>query len=142
MNKNMVNNWIAPAVKALKYTGIANDKDEIVKTFRGQISTFGTAVVMGSLKSAVAFFSGDSKSDVTRENLLRAMYYIIQGFESEDQIKDIKGYDVFKYVCDNDTAQTKELFINASIALKLAMNFYTLVPTKEKNKRGENGEES
>jgi CRISPR-associated protein Cmr5 len=142
MNKNMVNNWIAPAVNALKYTGIANEKDEIVKTFRGQISTFGTAVVMGSLKSAVAFFAGDSKSDITRENLLRAMYYIINDFESEDQIKNITGYDVFKYVCANDSPLTKEKFINASIALKLAMNFYTLVPAKEKNKRGENGEKS
>ena len=54
MNKKQVNDWILPAQKAIIECGIA-ENGKVDSAFRGQISSFGAAVVMGSLKSAVAF---------------------------------------------------------------------------------------
>lgn len=47
------------------------------KTYRGQISTFGAAVVMGCLKSAIAFFSDPNKASVDRSKLIKVMYQLI-----------------------------------------------------------------
>ena len=58
MNKKQVNDWILPAQKAIIECGIA-ENGKVDSAFRGQISSFGAAVVMGSLKSAVAFFADD-----------------------------------------------------------------------------------
>lgn len=120
MNKKRVNDWILLAKEAIVKFGISNERGQVVKTFRGQISSFGAAVVMGSLKSAVAFFSSDGESSVERTNLVKAMYYVIEKKEAEPN-------DVFEYICKQDTDQTKEKFIDASLAVKLALNFFELV---------------
>ena len=78
MNKKRVNDWIAPACKALEDVGIAVG-GKIDPKFRGQISSFGAAVVMGSLRSAVAFFAQQGGAQVRRDLLLSAMYHIITG---------------------------------------------------------------
>lgn len=120
MNKKRVNDWILPAKKAIEMFGISNDKGQVVKTFRGQISSFGAAVVMGSLKSAVAYFSADGEATVERTKLVKAMYYVVEK-------KEAKPEEVFEYICKNDDIQTKEKFIDASLAIKLALNFFELV---------------
>ena len=119
MNKQRVNDWIAPASKALVNVGIV-ENGKIASTFRGQISTFGAAATMGSLKVAAAFFSQQGKAVVKRELLLKAMYNIVTG--------DIKEPDeVFAYICTHDDMQTRDRFLDAALALKLAMNLYDLV---------------
>lgn len=120
MNKKRVNDWILPAKEAIVKFGISNDKGQVVKTFRGQISSFGAAVVMGSLKAAVAFFADDGESSVERTKLVKAMYYIVEK-------KEAKPEKVFEYICNNDDIQTREKFIDASLAIKLALNFFELV---------------
>lgn len=125
MNKKRVNDWIAPAKKAIEECGISKD-GKVEKSFRGQISSFGAAVVMGSLRAAVAFFSEQGQAEVDRSKLIVAMYYILSGGEKK------KPVEVFGYICaQNDDAKTKEEFIDASIALKLALNFFELVTTKK-----------
>lgn len=119
MNKQRVNDWVDPAAEALKLVGIT-ENGRINSTFRGQISTFGAAVTMGSLKAATAFFSQQGNASVRRELLLQAMYYIIEGTVKEPD-------EVFAYICAHDDVQTRERFIDAAIALKLAMNLYDLV---------------
>lgn len=120
MNKKRVNDWLLPAKKALEDTGIAKD-GKIEKTFRGQISSFGAAVVMGSLPAAVAFFSEKGSSSVERQKLIKAMYLISEKKMPED------AKEVLQYVCENNSSDLKEKFTDASIALKLAMNFFDLV---------------
>ena len=93
----------------------------------GSVS-FGAAVVMGSLKSAVAFFADDGSANVKRSKLISAIYYIIsQGKIAEPKI-------VFDYICQHDNRQTKDQFINASIAIKLAMNFFDIGKGETENK--------
>lgn len=118
MNKKQVNDWILPAQKAIVDCGIAVN-GKVDSSFRGQISSFGAAVVMGSLKSAVAFFADDGSAQVKRSKLIKAIYYIVKG-------ENVKPKEVFYYICDHDNRQTKEQFINASIALKLALNFFDM----------------
>jgi len=124
MNKKRVDSWILTARDALTKTGIA-ENGSMKKAFRGQISSFGAAVVMGSLKSAVAFFSVKGEAEVDRQKLLLAMYYVINEGKVEN-FEKTEPRAVLEYVCSHDTKVTKELFVDASIALKLAMNFYHL----------------
>ena len=124
MNKNRVNEWIAPASEALQKVGVAKD-GKVTASFRGQIATFGAAVTMGSLKAAVAFFAQQGGAAVNRELLLTAMYDVITGGKLPRQ--ELTAKKVFDYVCAHDTPQTREQFVDAAIALKLAMNLYDLV---------------
>ena len=129
MNKKRVNEWILPARQAIIDNGIP-ENDVIDKTFRGQIATFGAAVVMGSLKSAIAFFAEQNKSSVDRPKLIKAMYQIITDEEAETT------QEIFQYVCDNYSYELVEKFTDASIALKLAFNFFLLVDDPKKYKDG------
>ena len=149
MNKRRVDGWILKAKEALEKTGIAKKatekdaekaaekaaekdaekaaekaaekgKSEIDNSFRGQISAFGAAMVMGSFRSAVAFYVEKGEAKVDRQKLLQAIYYVIYG-----KLEDPK--QIFQHVCDHDSYNEKEKFIDASIALKLAMNFFERV---------------
>lgn len=119
MNKKRVNDWILPAKEALVKSGVAKN-GKIEKTFRGQISSFGAAVVMGGLPAAVAFFSEQGGSSVERQKLIKAMYYCITG-------ELLEAKEVLEIVCKNNSFELSEEFTDASIALKLAMNFFDLV---------------
>ena len=119
MNKKRVNDYLLKAKDALIKTGIAKD-GKIDKTYRSQISSFGAAVVMGSLPAAVAFFSSQGGATVERQKLIKAMYYCIF-----DEMKDEK--EILEFVCEKNSIELKEQITDASIALKLAMNFYDLV---------------
>ena len=132
MNKKQVNDWILPAQKAIIECGIA-ENGKVDSAFRGQISSFGAAVVMGRLKSAVAFFADDGDAKVSRSKLIIAIYYIITGKRTKEP------KDVFGYICENDNRQTKEQFINASIAIKLALNFFDMGKGEKTDKK--NGED-
>lgn len=131
MSKKRINDWIAPAVAILKDTGIAKD-GKVDSAFRGQISSFGAAVVMGSLKAAVAFFSQQGGAKVERQRLLDAMYRLVTG-----NTDSAKPSVVFRYVCDNDTPETRSKFMDAAVALKLAMNFYDMGREGSKNEKSE-----
>lgn len=132
MNKNRVNGWVVLAAEALNEAGIAVN-GKVDPGFRGQIATFGAAVTMGSLKAAAAFFAKQGGAAVPRENLLCAMYYIVQ----EGKDKAAKAEHVFEYICANDNAQTREKFLDAAIALKLAMNLYDLSGEEAKHEKSE-----
>ena len=129
MNKKSINDNIGIAYDALRECKIA-EGNKINKTFRGQISTFGAAVTMGSLLPAIAFFSDDGGSSVKRTKLLNAIYYVIKKSKNENvSANNLNVTDLFKYVrsCKENEDQCKEDVLNAAIALKLAMNMYELI---------------
>lgn len=127
MNKNKINQEMQLAYEALAETGIANKKGEIEKNFRGQISSFGAAITMGSLLAAIAFFSKDANAEVSRSKLLDAVLYVLkkQGTVKEETA-GLFDY-AQEYVEQGMEAVCREEIINAAIAIKLAMNLYTLV---------------
>ena len=102
-----------------------NGKKYIDKAFRGQISSFGAAVQMGSLLSAVAFFSSKGGSDVDRPKLMKAIYTLIK--ENSDTEFDNADAPLLKYVSKHQNdAFLKDNVLEAAVALKLAMNAYEL----------------
>lgn len=130
MNKKVINEQMQIAYEALSEAKIANAEGQIEKTYRGQISSFGAAVTMGSLKPAIAFFSKDANSgqkegsDVQRSKLMEAVLIVLK---KDENIK-AKEKSLFEYVKNHKNEDVaKENIINAAIALKLAMNLYVLV---------------
>ena len=120
MNKKRVNEWIPVAKEALKKADIAKN-GKIDSTYRSQISSFGAFVTLGSLKSAVAFFSKKGNATTERPQLLSAMFYVATGEWSNPETNG-----VFNFVCENACYELQERFLDASVALKLAMNFFEL----------------
>lgn len=132
---------IARAISVLDTAGIVkkdknSEKLYIEKAFRRQISSFGAAVEMGSLLSAVAFFSSQGSSPTDRTKLMEAIYLLLTGNEK----KDIKENEtLFRYVAQNpNNQQLKREVIDAAVAIKLAMNAYELRDVKKKG--GDEGE--
>ncbi|MBO5007107.1 MAG: hypothetical protein J6C89_06655 [Clostridia bacterium] len=126
MNKRKVEAWLPKAIEALEENDKICNKGKIEKSFRGQISSFGAAVTMGSFKAAVAFFGNNGESAVERSELIRSMYYIVKN--EWKAAKDI----VSEVICmrEPNLSALKEDFLNASLAIKLAMNAFELDPNK------------
>ncbi|MBR5597142.1 MAG: hypothetical protein IKW30_07025 [Lachnospiraceae bacterium] len=123
MNKNLINHEIQAAYDALRESKIVDENDgSIKKTYRGQISSFGAAITMGSLISSVAFFSADGGSEVERSKLMKAILLVLK------KERGVSENKLFDYVVNHKTEQDKckEEILNAAIALKLAMNLYKL----------------
>lgn len=129
---------IIRAIEILNTVGIVkteNNQKYIEKSFRSQISSFGASVEMGSLLSAVAFFSNKGGSDTDRPKLMQAIYMLITNTEENCNEKAL-----LVYVKDNNTAETKRNVIDAAVALKLAMNTYELRDKDEKQKSEDSGD--
>lgn len=129
MSFQRVNDWIVYGKEALQELNIV-ENGKITKTFRSQISSFGAAVAMGNLKSAVAFFSEQAGASVPRENLIRAIWFVLkrsEGITKEKIMNEkIQTDEIFAYVCENDSIALKNAFLDASVAIKLAMNLFDL----------------
>ncbi|MEE1518169.1 MAG: type III-B CRISPR module-associated protein Cmr5 [Lachnospiraceae bacterium] len=132
MNKKVINDEIQYAYNALISAKIVSDSNKINKAYRGQISTFGAAVQMGSLKAAIAFFmkdasgSGKNGQEVHRSKILDAILCILKDMGKVDEnTKGLFAY-VSNKVSNNEEDACREEIINASIALKLAMNLFEL----------------
>ena len=134
MNKKQIDAWIPKAYTALETVGIAKDK-AVEKNYRGQIATFGASVAMGSVISAIAFFSDPGKSDAERPKLLQAMYLLI----CKDDETSPTLFDYAKKQWGDKVLQAKftEEVLNAAVALKLAMNLYKLIDKQPKGGKGE-----
>jgi len=124
MNKKRVDKLLPLAAEALKHANIAVN-GKVDAAFRGQISSFGSAVKNGSVLSAVAFFSQQGKSKVHREYLLKAIDELMS-----HEVPELVGDNLFKKVqfVQDAVKKTilKEQILDCVIALKLAMNLYDL----------------
>lgn len=121
MGKRRINQWIAPAYQVLITCGIAQD-GVVPSAFRSQVSSFAAASIMGSITAAAAFFSTQGNSSIHRELLLSAMYCLVSG--RYDIVE--KPAVVFRYICNNQNSESHEDFLDAAVALKLAMNLFDL----------------
>lgn len=140
MNKRKVNAMIPEAYEVLRNIGIVqneNGTEQINKSYSAQISSFGAAIVMGSLLPAISFFSGsgnngqNNRGKIDRSKITEAIRQLVYKSEPEGELfdvvkklieekKEIKG----RLLAENEV---KEEIVNAAIALKLAMNLYHLV---------------
>lgn len=123
MNKSRIDKMIPFAYEALRVCNIADDKGRISKTFRGMISSFGAAVTMGSLLSAVCFFSDNGGASVEKKNISIAIYKVL---EISKVISVGEAKTLYDYVKTHNDRNTAEVVCDAAVALKLAMNLYVL----------------
>ena len=123
MNKKRIDKNIDRAYQALSQVGIANN-NVISKTFRGQISTFGAAVTMGSLLSAIAFFSEKGSASNDRCKLMQAISYILN-LNNYSETAALYRYAQERIKNGRENA-CREDILNAAISIKLAMNLYEL----------------
>ncbi len=138
MSKQRIDEYLPFAYEALSECGVAAN-NEINKTFRGQISTFGAAITMGSLLASVAFFSEQGSSTTERQKLMKSIHYVILKSEGKDT-SICNNNSLFLLVKNTQKDQTdnlKEKILDAAISLKLAMNLYKL--KKDDKKDGKNG---
>ncbi|MBQ6943380.1 MAG: hypothetical protein IJN43_03520 [Ruminococcus sp.] len=135
-----IDELIANAIPILRNTGIVKkdektDEEYILRSFRGQISSFGAAVEMGSLLSAVAFFSKKGGSDTDRQLLMRAIYLlIINDTETKIDAKSEQSELLLFVIEHRNEPELKKNIIDAAVALKLAMNAYELKDKDDKPK--------
>lgn len=116
-DKGRIDKLIPLAYTVINEKGIAQG-GAVKKTWVGQVSSFGAAITMGSLQSAVAFFSNPSKGDVDRTLLLKAIGVLLE-----------KGLGYKPVVWEDISSAGPTIqrdVMNCAIALKLAMNFYRL----------------
>lgn len=150
MNKRKVDQAISRAYDVLNEIGIVeeiNGEPAILKGYKSQISAFGASISMGSLISAVSFYSEKGNAAVDRTKLMKAIYIMINEQEKLDQ-PDCTLWEYIKETLSecNDIkyrethAILKEQVINYSIALKLAMNLYPLKDDAEIGEKDNGGE--
>ena len=135
MNKKLVDALLPDAVTVLKKVGIANEKNEIDKNFRGQISSFGAAVSAGSLLAAAAFFNEQAGAKNDRSKLMTAINLLLEAHG----LTDCKGENLFDTIRNTPAGQQRSLkddVLACAVALKLAMNLYKL-NSDEKQKAGD-----
>lgn len=127
MNKKEVDRMLPKAYTVINETIAENGRVE--SGFRGQISTFGAAITMGSLLSTVSFFSEQAGGAVDRAQITKAICQII-GETTNDQVDlfdFLKGeiYPAGHYSWEKEQYY-KEKVVNAVIALKLALNLFDI----------------
>lgn len=124
MNKTVVDANLPYAYDAVKKY-IAGRDGKVNKSYRGQISTLGAAMTMGSMRSAICFFKEKANNDtpVDRSKLLTAIKYVLdQNAFTRDKYKTFK--DLWDCAKNVDDKQMREDMINAAIAIKLSMNLF------------------
>lgn len=129
MNKVAVDKNLPYAYEGIIKAEIARN-GKVNKSYRGQISTLGAAITMGSVKAAVCFFSeaANNNSEVDRSKLLKAITYVLQTCEdTKERYKAVggkKGLKEYVLNANSDTEILKEDIVNAAIAIKLALNLF------------------
>lgn len=120
MSKKRINDFLPFAYEGISKTKLYdNEKDKVIGNCKAQITSFGAAVNMGSLLSAIVFFSNNNKSKIERVELMKLIYYVIK--KGNQDFEEIKSYDLFNYANDNNV---KQEILDAAIAIKLAFNLY------------------
>ncbi len=125
MRNNRIEKLLPIAHEVLKTNETIVKDGNIEKALRGQISSFGAAILTGTLSSAVAFFSDRGRAKTPREVLVEVIFEILKRGEMLLE-KDKNAKDMKELVFASKDPELQEKIIDASVAVKLAMNFFTL----------------
>ena len=140
MSKQRINEYLPLAYKALDACGIAKN-GAVDSALRGQIAAFGAAVSLGSLLPAIAFFSERGKAASERQDLMKAIHWILlksDGTENNEIIASPEGLFKQALGMNFDKMEAfRERILDAAVALKLAMNLYKRSTGEELKKGGE-----
>ena len=153
MGKSRIEEYVPRAYKAIKseHTGIATrivigdvEDYEVIEGLKGQIASFGSAINMGNLKSAVAFFSAKGGAQTERQDLMKAIYLIInENIDIDDEKTVCTNRSLFDQIVnekdENKILVLKSKILDAAVAVKLAIRMCKLVKEKTRKKEAQNG---
>ncbi len=135
MNKRRVDELIPAAHEAIA-ENLAKD-GKVEKAYRGAISSFGAAVIMGSILSAAAYYNDPDPNGKKAPNEVvdknRVSQVLIEALKKSAYGKGIKEKSLFDYVVkccqagEAERIECKELICDVAIAVKLALNLFTLI---------------
>lgn len=135
MNKKRIDEMIPSA-----YEAIANDlavDGKIDKAYRGAISSFGAAIIMGSIISAAAYYNEPDAvtkkqpGEIVDKNKVSVV--LLDTLKKSEYGAGIKEKTLFDFVvrCCNEGEDSKikckELICDTAIAVKLSLNLFTLI---------------
>ena len=124
-----------------KHEIIEDNKKVVVEgissVYRGYISTFGASVTTGNLLSAIAFFSKDGEGDGKRSELIKVIFEILKRNKKNVEIAEKNLFEYARKRCQNasNIHRMKEEILDYAIAVKLAMNLFTIVDNKSGKKK-------
>lgn len=122
MNKRTVDRWIPLAYQVLE----KEYRDRVVKkTVQGYFSTFGAAITTGSLLATVCFFKQPGRSEQDKAIVYRGIEEVLRAAKILKKETALQTYVMDETKRDGGYA-AKENCINAALALKLALNLFTL----------------
>ena len=133
MNRILIEQYIPTAYKVLKNNPEIYVNEKISGTLKGNIASFGAAIQMGNLLSAVAFFNQQGGAAEKRQELLHVILDILK------EHGDAPGTctTLFDYICDmgeREMPKAKQLVVCAAVAVKLAMNLFEPEKKAEKSR--------
>lgn len=131
MNKHTVDRWIPLAYQVLE----TEYPDGVVKkTVQGYFSTFGAAITTGSLLATVCFFKQAGGSEQDKAVVYRGIEAVLLKAGVLSQKTTLQTYVMDETQRDGGYA-AKENCINAALALKLALNLFSLSEEGEEEKK-------
>lgn len=113
MDKKKVNEYIEYAYDVLKTSNIVAD-NKLTANYRAQISSFGAAIIMGNVKTAVSYFCKADKKEVVK--------VIYRTLNKNQCSSNVKGPELFNDLVANK--YSKDDVLEAAVAVKLAMNLF------------------
>ena len=126
MNKHEIDRLLPAAYDVIENGGFIKD-GKIDSAFRGQISSYGSAIANGSLLAATAFFSKQGNASVDRSLLMKAINQLLPQLGVAATGNTL--FDTIRNNWGNTPAQhndfTEKVLICAT-ALKLAFNLFFL----------------
>ena len=136
MNKQKIDDKLLDAYHILISLRIADGNGVVAKGFRSQISSFGSAVLMGNVTAAVKFFSKADNSVVDRQKLMIAIYLLIKN--TDGHLKRFttipQGLDKCLLECCKSKEISRDQVLEAAITIKLALNMFQIA---EESNEGE-----
>lgn len=131
MDKRKIEAYLPAAAEQCRGFLVKNPEtgvEELDFSLRGQISSFGAAVEMGSLLAAIAFFTEKGKAESERQLLIPAIEKML-GIAPDDSLfaqaqKAAQSGERW------EMQELKENVLACAVAIKLAMNLF---PRKEKD---------
>lgn len=126
MNKKKINALLPTAYSVLQ----DQYNTELPNEVRAYISTFGAAITMGSLESAIAFYSSDGGSNAGRGILSKLIFEVLNKANLMNLSENLSD-NLFDYVVtENNRKKVKDDILSATIAIKLATNLFVIRKNK------------
>ncbi len=126
INRKKVDSLIPKAIEAITNAFGVEIGGKVRNEYRGYISSFGTAVRMSGIKTAVCIYSKKTESDEDKSKIVRMIYYMLNDSGDNENIDENKAKEYLLEKIKEDEIKAKNEILEAAVAIKLALNLFEL----------------